>query len=126
MSAVIAVHLAFAMVALVLGAAILARRKGTPVHKRLGRLWVAVMLVVAGTSFWVRELDAAGGMSWIHLLSVWTLFSLAMALWGIKSGRVRTHRGFMLGTFAGLVGAGAFALTPGRLIGDFLARLWAN
>jgi uncharacterized membrane protein len=37
------VHLAAAASALVLGFVMLARRKGTPSHKALGRIWVAVM-----------------------------------------------------------------------------------
>jgi uncharacterized membrane protein len=42
-------------------------------------------------------------------------FHLAAAIYFIRRGNVRAHRGFMVGTFAGLVGAGAFAmLTTGR------------
>jgi uncharacterized membrane protein len=35
-------------------------------------------------------------------------FHLAAAIYFIRRGNVRAHRGFMVGTFAGLVGAGAF------------------
>ena len=108
----IGIHLAAALGALILGVAMLARPKGTRSHKLLGRIWVAVMLVAAVTSFWIRR----DGFSWIHLLSVWTLISLACAVWFIRRGNVRAHQGFMIGTFLGLAGAGAGALMPGRLL----------
>src|SRR5439155_25600030 len=66
---VIALHLAAALAALLLGITVLARTKGTRSHKLLGRTWVAVMLVVALSSFWIQR----DGFSWIHLLSIWTL-----------------------------------------------------
>jgi len=56
------------------------------------------------------------GPSWIHLLSVWTLISPALAVWFIRRGNVRTHKGFMVGTFLGLAGAGLGALVPGRAL----------
>ncbi len=112
-------HLAAALGALGLGAVILARRKGTPSHKALGRIWVALMAFVALSSFWIFELRKGAGPSWIHLLSVWTLVSLACALYFIRRGRVRAHRGFMIGTFLGLAGAGLGALAPGRALYRF-------
>lgn len=99
-------HLAAAVAALALGAVVLARRKGTPAHKALGRAWVALMAAVALSSFWIFEIRKGAGPSWIHLLSVWTLVSLACALYFIRRGNVRAHRGFMIGTFLGLAGAG--------------------
>jgi uncharacterized membrane protein len=115
----IALHLFAAAAALCLGAVVLVRRKGTPSHKALGRLWVALMTVVALSSFWIYEIRKGAGPSWIHLLSVWTLVSLACALYFIRRGQVRAHRGFMIGTFLGLAGAGLGALAPGRALYRF-------
>src|SRR4029450_8197570 len=97
----IALHLSFALGALAIGAAVLLREKGTDSHKLLGRAWVAAMLIVAGASLCTRR----DGFSCIHLLSIWTLVSLACAVWFIRRGNVRAHRGFMVGTFLGLAGA---------------------
>ena len=80
------------------------------------------MLIVAITSFWIRDIND-GGMSAIHLLSFWTLVALAIALWAIRTGRRNTHRGFMIGTYLGLVGAGVGTLLPGRVIGEFVRSL---
>jgi uncharacterized membrane protein len=40
----------------------------------------------------------------------------ASAIHLIRRGNVRAHRGFMVGTVVGLLGAGAGALTPGRFL----------
>jgi uncharacterized membrane protein len=120
-----ALHIALALGALLLGAWVLARRKGTASHKRFGRTWVALMIGVALTSFFIFELNRGSGPSWIHLLSVWTLVSLALAVWFIRRGNVRAHAGFMVGTFAGLAVAGSFAASRGlglyRFFEAFLA-----
>ena len=115
----IALHLFAAAAALCLGAVVLARRKGTPSHKALGRIWVALMALVALSSFWIFEIRMGAGPSWLHLLSAWTLVALACALYFIRRGRVRAHRGFMIGTFLGLAGAGLGALAPGRALYRF-------
>ena len=116
----IGVHLAAAMLGLGIGAAVLARQKGTPSHKVLGRAWVGLMLVVALSSFWILEIRDGAGFSAIHLLSAWTLVSLALAVYFIRRGNVRAHKGFMIGTFLGLAGAGLGALAPGRTLYLFL------
>jgi uncharacterized membrane protein len=109
-------HLAFALAALALGSVVLVRGKGTPSHKMLGRIWASLMAVVALSSFWIFEIRHGVGPSFVHLLSVWTLISLACAIYFIRRGNVRAHRGFMIGTFLGLAGAGAGALAPGRAL----------
>jgi uncharacterized membrane protein len=118
---VIPMHAAAASAALVLGAAMLLLRKGTPLHKALGRAWVGLMLLVALSSFWIFEIREGAGPSFIHLLSAWTLISLACAIAFIRRGNVRMHKYFMVGTFLGLLGAGIGALMPGRLLYQLLA-----
>jgi uncharacterized membrane protein len=113
-------HLGAAILSLVLGAVVLYRRKGTASHRALGRIWVGVMLVVALSSFWILEIRDGAGFSVIHLLSGWTLVSLTLAIFFIRRGNVRAHKGFMIGTFLGLAGAGLGALAPGRALYLFL------
>ena len=111
----IQIHVAAAVLAFVLGLWLLLRRKGTAPHRALGRLWVGLMLVVAISSYWIR--DANGGFSWIHGLSVLTFAMLVLAVWAIRTGRRTAHRWTMIGVFFGaLVGAGAGTLMPGRLM----------
>lgn len=114
-SVVVYAHLVAALTAATLGLWNLVAVKGTPRHRVVGRCWIAAMLAVTLPSFWIRELDP-GKFSWIHGLTVFTLASLALALWGIRTGRVRLHAHAMIGTMVGLVIAGGFALMPGRTI----------
>lgn len=90
--------------------------KGTQRHRAFGAMWIAGMLCVTASSLWIRELNA-GTLSWIHVLTVWTLMSMGVAVWAIRTGRVGLHAGFMIGTMIGAFAAGAGALVPGRFIG---------
>ena len=108
-----------ALLALGLGTANLVLAKGTGRHRVVSAVWIAAMLCVTVSSFWIREINH-GALSWIHGLTVWTLFSMFVAVWGVRTGRVRLHAGFIVGTIVGTVVAGGFALAPGRLIGRLL------
>ena len=110
-------HLMTVLLALGLGTVNLALVKGTPRHKVVGWVWIAAMLCVTLSSFAIRELNA-GEFSWIHGLTLWTLFCMFAAIFSIRRGRVRVHAGFMIGTMTGAVVAGALALSPGRFIGN--------
>jgi uncharacterized membrane protein len=125
MAPLIALHAFAALSAVAIGLAVLARRKGTASHKLIGRAWVALMAAVALSSFWIFEIRHGAGPSFIHLLSLWTLISLALAVWFIRRGNVRAHRGFMIGTFVGLAGAGLGALAPGRALYRFFLPFFA-
>jgi uncharacterized membrane protein len=117
-SGVIQAHVAAALFALVLGVVMLAHSKGTPSHKTLGRVWVALMLTVAVTSFWIHSQSAFWGFSWIHGLSIFTIVALAVAVQRIRRGDVLGHRIAMVTTFFGaLIVTGAFTLLPGRIMG---------
>ncbi len=113
----IAFHISTALLALALGAVMFARPKGTPSHRLIGRIWVASMAATAFGSFWIRH---TGQFSWIHLLSAWTLFGLAMAVWNVRRGNIQAHRGWMIGLYMGLAIAGAFTLLPSRLLGGLV------
>ena len=108
-------HLFLALIALVIGAINLFSKKGTHKHKIIGWFWIVFMSYVSISSFWIKELNE-GQYSWIHLLSIWTLFSLIISIIAIKFGYIKTHRNFMIGTYIGLFIAGVFTLLPGRFI----------
>ena len=113
-------YVLWALVAVALGTFMIVAPKGTPAHRWSGRAWVATMLFVAIGSFWIQGATGAAGFSWIHGLSAIVIVFLGIALWAIRTGRVRTHRGFMIGLYVGLIGAGAGAFLPGRLISRIL------
>jgi uncharacterized membrane protein len=113
----IAAHAAGATLALMLGGYVALRRpKGDRLHRRLGTVWVVTMYWVAFSSFGIQRLSP-GHFTWIHALSAWTIVSLTVAVWAARTGRVRTHRQYVVGSYFGLVGAGIAAMAfPVRLV----------
>ncbi len=122
-SLAIAVHLATALPALLLGPVILFNRKGDRRHRWLGRIWVGLMMVTAVASAFIRSPGtgiAGTGFSFIHLFTIWTLIGVPLAVFAIRAGDIKGHRTAMIGLYFGLVVAGAFTLIPGRLLGNWL------
>jgi uncharacterized membrane protein len=116
MPPLVVAHLAAALPALAVGLWVLARPKGTAPHRRAGWTYLVLMAATALTSFGILELRDGAGPSAVHVLSVVTLASLVGGVWAARSGRVRAHKRFMLGTFVGIVAAGAAAMIPGRMV----------
>lgn len=102
---VIAAHAIVATLAIVLGAFNLIRRvKGDPLHKAIGRTWSGLMLFVSVSAFFI------GGFSdlidiILHLLAAWTIISIISGIVFAKRGNINAHRGFMAGSYFGLIGA---------------------
>jgi uncharacterized membrane protein len=113
----IQLHAFTAMGAFALGLVQLAAPKGTLPHRAVGWTWVALMMVVAASSFWIHDLRVWGPWSPIHLLSVFTLAMLPMAVLHARRHDVTRHRNAMIAMFAGaLVIAGLFTFYPGRIM----------
>ena len=85
-------HALTATAAVVLGAAQLASATGTARHRTMGWGWVGLMGYVAASSFFISSLRFWGPFSPIHLLSIWTLFSLVMAVYQARHGNIRQHK----------------------------------
>jgi uncharacterized membrane protein len=116
-SPAIQVHAFSAIAAFFLGAFQLAAPKGTLPHRTFGFLWVGLMLVVCISSFWIHELRWWGEWSPIHLLSIYVLIGVPLALWHAHRHDVPRHRKAMMGIFTGaLVVAGLFTFWPGRIM----------
>ena len=113
----IAAHAAGATLAVLLGGYNLwLTRKGDLLHRRVGRIWFVTMYWVAFSSFGIKRLTP-GHFSWIHGLSAWTIVSLTVALWAAVTHRVELHKGFVAGSYFGLLGAGVAAVAfPTRLV----------
>ena len=109
----IQIHLLGGILAFIVGIVVFAMRKGTARHRSLGKVWVAIMAVVALSSFFIHELRTWGLFSPIHLLSVFTLGSLVSAIYLVRKRNIRAHELTMKGLFAGgVIVAGG--LTFGR------------
>ena len=113
----IPLHAFAAMSAFLLGLVQFAAPKGTLPHRTLGWIWVLLMACVALSSFWIHQIRLIGPWSPIHLLSIFTLVMLPLAVWRAHRHRVTDHRRIMMALFSGaLVVAGLFTLLPGRIM----------
>jgi uncharacterized membrane protein len=120
---VIQVHAFAAMGAFVLGIVQLAAPKGTLPHRTIGWIWVTLMALIALSSFFIHEIKLIGPFSPIHLLSIFTLVMLPLAVVRARRHEVQKHRRVMIGIFIGaLVIAGAFTFVPGRIMHAVVLR----
>ena len=114
-------HAIMAMIAIILGGIQLSIKKGGAVHKLLGRIWVGLMLIVATTSFFIHKTKMWGDYSPIHLLSLWTIFSLGLGIYFIRVGNIKRHKQVMIALyFFALILTGFFTLYPGRIMHQIL------
>jgi len=117
--AVIQLHVAAALLSVVLGPVAIFRRSRDIMHRMAGRIWVACMTVTAGSSFWISEDPMFGPFSIIHVLSVVTLFGLVSAVRAVRAGDVAKHGATMRALYAqALMLAGAFTFYPGRRMSE--------
>lgn len=117
----IQIHATSATAAMLLGAVILFRRKGTPAHKAIGRIWVGLMLVVATSAIFINEIRLVGPFSPIHLFVLLTYAGLWQAIREIRRGNIQAHQATMKSVYLGaLLLTGAFTLLPGRRMHDVL------
>jgi len=116
-SPAIKLHAVAAMAAFAVGVVQLSAPKGTLAHRTVGWLWVVLMLAVSISAFWIHQLRLWGPFSPIHLLAIFTLIMLPIAVWNAHRHRVQPHRIAMISIFVGaLVVAGLFTLVPGRIM----------
>ena len=117
-SPIIQIHAVAAMAALLLGGWVLfRRRKGDAPHRAMGRVWVALMAIVALSSFFIWEIRLVGLFSPIHLLSIFTLCALYRGVSFARRHNIRAHMRTMQFTYiAALVITGLFTFMPGRIM----------
>lgn len=114
-------HLATVLVALALTPVMLLRPRGDAVHRTLGKVWVAAMVLTAAESFFVRTTHP-GHFSVIHILSAYVVLAAPLIWWTARTHRVAAHRRQVRGMVTGaLLIAGFFTLPPFRLLGQWLA-----
>lgn len=114
---IVIAHTVAATSALVVGCILFFKRKGTFSHRTLGWVWVVLMAFVALVSFGIKR----EGFSWIHGLSLFTLFMLFIGIRLARTHNVGKHGKTMKGIYSGaLLVTGLFTLLPSRLIGHAL------
>ncbi|MGA9659562.1 MAG: DUF2306 domain-containing protein [Asticcacaulis sp.] len=115
-SPVIQIHLLAAVVAFVIGAVQIYGPKGTGMHRVLGWTWVIFMLVVAGSSFFIKVITH-GSFSFIHILSGLTLITAPLIIYTARKKDIKAHKRHALRLYGGaMLVAGLFTFVPGRLM----------
>lgn len=119
MPPIVALHMTSALLAVPLGGWLLLRAKGTAAHRLAGRLYVALMLIVAVSSFWISGI-AGDGWSFLHVLSAAAIYGLIAAIVHARAGRIIRHRRAMLSVYISLLITLGWAAMPGRSFGNML------
>jgi len=115
-SPVIQAHAAAAILAFIIGAALMWAPKGSLPHRSAGVIFVALMIVVAITAFFIRGING-DNFSFIHLFVPLTLFACGEVLVFAYLRNRRGHRRATLGLFFGaLLIPGLLSFAPGRLM----------
>ena len=121
---VMSFHLATVAPAAVLGAYLTLRSKGTPLHRLLGKIYMALMFTTALLSLLIPATvgpQVLGHFGIIHLLSFLVLYCVPSAYIAAKAHDVTAHRGHMIGVYVGgILVAGLFTLAPGRYLHQLL------
>lgn len=127
---VIAIHVAAAVSAVVIGPVALWARKGATqrprLHRAAGYAWVTLMVATAVSALFITGSAGprVGGFGLIHLLIPATLAGLAMSFVRLARRDIAGHRMLMQNIYIGAcVVAGVFTLLPGRLLGH---TLWSQ
>jgi uncharacterized membrane protein len=117
-------HLATIFPAFLIATYLLINRKGSPLHKALGKTYMLLMLFTAMvTLFMPAKVGTAffGHFGFIHVFSFSVFFTVPLAFYAARSGNMKLHIGNMIGLYAGgILIAGAFAFSPGRLLHAWL------
>jgi len=90
------------------------RKKGTPSHKMIGRMFVVFMLVTAISSLFIRQINN-GSFSLIHLFVPLSFYAIAELFYYIRKGNIKKHEKAVKGLFFGaLLIPGFLSFIPGR------------
>lgn len=117
-------HLATVIPAVFLGSLLFLKSKGTDLHRTLGKIYMALMLLTAFiTLFMPARLGPTlfNHFGFIHGFSILVIYSVPIAIFYVKRGNIIAHKSVMKGMFiGGIVIAGGFALMPGRYLNAVL------
>ncbi|WP_338241475.1 DUF2306 domain-containing protein [Aurantiacibacter hainanensis] len=115
----IAFHVTTVVPCVPLGLYLLLAPKGTAMHKQLGKLWVALMVITATSTLFIHGL---GTFSWIHIFVPITYRAAWMTVAKARRGDIKGHRNEIVTLFLGALmipAVWAFAI-EGRLMHDML------
>ncbi|MBV7258196.1 DUF2306 domain-containing protein [Erythrobacter sp. WH158] len=113
------IHVTTVLPAIPLGGFLLLAPKGTPMHKALGKIWVALMVATALSAIFIRSGE---NFSFIHIFIPMTLWASYKLIATARRGDMKGHKKEILSLYLGALmipGVVSFAL-PGRLMNVWL------
>ena len=120
------VHLITVVPCFVIGTILLLIKKGTNLHKKLGQVYMVLMMITACVTLFMpahvgtRILNHFG---FIHSFSFLTIYTVPTAYIAAKKGDIKSHkRKMILLYFGAIIIAGAFTFTPGRYLYEIFFR----
>ncbi|MEO0463060.1 MAG: DUF2306 domain-containing protein [Pseudomonadota bacterium] len=117
--AAVVIHVATVLPAVPLGAYLLLTRKGSKLHKQLGKAWVGLMVVTALSAIFIKT---GGSFSFIHIFVPMTLIASYKIIATARRGDMKGHRYEVISLYLGALmipGIFSFAI-PGRLMNVWL------
>lgn len=112
------IHLLAVIPSLLLGAINLGLKKGTQLHKNIGKAWAILMLITAISSLFIKS---TASYTWLHLFSIIVIICIPVGVYSIRHGNVKRHSYCMFGAYVGTVISSYFAIaTPGRFLNGLL------
>lgn len=115
----IIIHVAAVLPTIPLGGWLLLSRKGTALHKQLGKVWLVLMLITATSAIFIQT---SGSFSWIHLFVPMTFHAAWKVMATVRRGDIQAHKRHLVFTYLTalmLPGLAAF-LIPGRMMNVML------
>jgi uncharacterized membrane protein len=112
-------HVAAVLPTIPLGGWLLLAKKGTAMHKQLGKVWLVLMLLTATTAIFIQS---NGTFSWIHLFVPLTFHAAWKVMATARAGNIKAHKNHLVRTYLlalMIPGIAAFAI-PGRLMNVML------
>jgi len=113
------IHVTAVLPTIPLGGWLLLAKKGTPMHKQLGKVWLALMLLTATTAIFIQT---NGSFGWIHLFVPLTFHAAWKVMSTARAGNIKAHKNHLVRTYLMALmipGIAAFA-APGRLMNVML------
>lgn len=115
-------HLITVVPCVFLGAYVLLAKKGTGIHRFLGKIYMVLMLITALITLFMPAMvgpQILNHFGWIHLFSFLTIWTVPTAYTAIRKGNVRAHkRKMVLLYFGAILIAGGFTFAPGRYLNE--------
>lgn len=113
------IHVSAVLPTIPLGGWLLLARKGTKLHKHLGKVWLVLMLITATSAIFIQT---SGSFSWIHLFVPMTFHAAWKVMATARRGDIQAHKRHLVFTYLTalmLPGLAAF-LIPGRMMNVML------